>query len=64
MADDQLLLASFSEEQQEKVYQLMALANVDDINFASQMLMNFEFDLEKTAKTLLEMDNVNKPKET
>ena len=39
------LIQSLSESQQMDVYNLMTLANIDDIDFAAQMLVEADFDV-------------------
>jgi hypothetical protein len=42
---DNSLMSNLSEDQQVKVFELMSMANIEDMNFAAQMLIQFEFDV-------------------
>jgi len=42
-----------NEEQQSQVFHLMELANIDNMDFAAQMLIQFNFDVEKAAQQLM-----------
>jgi len=44
--DNSSLMSNLSEEQQMQVFNLMSMANIEDMNFAAQMLVQFEFDVE------------------
>lgn len=46
METESTLMENMTEEQQMQVFTLMNMANIEDINFAAQMLAQFNFDLD------------------
>jgi len=50
MEDKGSILETLTEEQQGQVFHLMELANIDNLDFAAQMLVQFNFDVEVSTK--------------
>jgi len=53
MEDNTNAMENLNEEQQSQVFHLMELANIDNMDFAAQMLIQFNFDVEKAAQQLM-----------
>jgi len=55
------IMESLSEEQQLQVFNLMSIGNIEDMDFAAQLLVDAGFDLNKAAQKLIDVQSGVEP---